>query len=297
LAREIVPTTPLGAARAGVAERLAAAGVSAHERESVLLLRAAGFASTELIASPETLLGNAAARVEAFVRRREGGEPLSRIEGRRGFWRGDFGITPDVLDPRADTETIVEAALEAVEARAVLRVLDLGVGSGAILCALLGEWPQATGLGVDVSPAAAEVAQSNVKAMSLEGRAEIRVACWGDGVDGHFDVIVSNPPYIRTGDLAELDREVREYDPRLALDGGADGLESYRALASEITRLLAPDGRFFLEIGEGQASDVAAILRAAGLRISDLRHDLSGVERVLGGGRCRPCASGHRGGD
>jgi release factor glutamine methyltransferase len=297
LAREIGPATPLGVARAILAERLAASGVPGAQREAALLLRAAGFPATDLITLSEAPLGDAAMRLEALARRREGGEPLSRIEGRRGFWRCDFTISRDVLDPRADTETLVEAALEAVRAPGDLRVLDFGVGSGAILCALLGEWPRATGLGVDVSEAAAIVARSNVEALGLGARAEIVVGRWGEGVEGRFDVIVSNPPYIRTGDIPALDREVREHDPRLALDGGADGLDAYRALAPEIFRLLAPRGQFFLEIGAGQASDVTRILRRRGLDITGFRHDLSGVERVLCGRRSRPCASGDRGGE
>ena len=299
MAWEIDPATPVGVARVRLARRLAAAGIPAPEREAALLLRAAGFAANDLITLAETTLGDTAARVEAFALRRESGEPMSRIEGLRGFWRGDFAISRDVLDPRADTETLVEAALETVAARSAdpLRILDFGVGSGAILCALLGEWPQATGLGVDVSEAAAAVARVNVEALGLGGRAEIKVGCWGDGVEGPFDFIVSNPPYVRTGDITGLDREVREHDPWLALDGGADGLDAYRALAPEILRLLALEGQFFLEIGEGQASDVARILRAAGLDVTGARRDLSGVERVLSGRRSRPCAPSNRSGE
>jgi release factor glutamine methyltransferase len=295
LAREIGPATPLGFARVSLAKRLAAAGVPGAQREAALLLRAAGFPATDLITSSAAPLGDAAMRVDAFARRREAREPLSRIEGRRGFWRRDFAISRDVLDPRADTETLVEAALDAVREHGDLRVLDFGVGSGAILCSLLGEWPRATGLGVDISEAAVIVARANVEALGLGGRAEIKVGRWGEGVEGRFDVIVSNPPYVRTGDIAGLDREVREHDPSLALDGGADGLDAYRALAPEIFRLLAPGGRFFLEIGAGQAADVTAIFRRAGLDLTDARRDLSGVERVLSGGRSRPCAPGDRG--
>ena len=175
-----------------------------------------------------------------------------------------------MLDPRADTETLVEAALEALPpgAREALRVLDFGVGSGAILAALLGEWPNASGLGIDASPAAAAVAQSNFARLGLARGRAVRVGRWGEGVAGGYDAIVSNPPYIRSGEIAGLDRAVREHDPRLALDGGADGLDAYRALAPEIARLLAPEGRFFVEIGAGQGDDVAAILAGAGLAVT-----------------------------
>jgi release factor glutamine methyltransferase len=280
--------TPRGEAVRRLAERLRAAGVADGAREAALLVRrAAGVSASDLICAPEAPLGPAAARVEAFARRRAAGEPLARIEGRRGFWGREFSITPDVLDPRADTETLVEAALAAMRPRRdeALSVLDFGVGSGAILAALLGEWPNATGLGIDASPAAAAVAEANLAALGLGRRARVRVGNWGEGLEAGFDVIVSNPPYIRTGDIAGLARDVRDHDPRLALDGGADGLDAYRALAPQIERLLAPEGRFFLEIGAGQGDDVAAICARAGLALSERRRDLGGIERVLCGAK------------
>ena len=267
-----------------VAARLAAAGIEDAAREAVLLVRrAADFSAAAGIADPRAPLGAAATRVEAFALRREQGEPLSRIEGRREFWGLDFEVTPDVLDPRADTETLVEAALAAMHERhgEALRVLDLGIGSGAILAALLSEWPQATGLGVDASAAAAEVAARNLAAFAA--RAQVRVGSWGAGLEGGFGVIVSNPPYIRTGDIAGLDREVRAHDPVQALDGGADGLDAYRTLAPDIARLLAPRGRFFVEIGQGQGDDVADVFAGAGLAVIERRRDYSGIERVLSG--------------
>ena len=282
----IGPTTSREAALARLAARLAAAGVEAPRREATLLLRrAAGLSAAALIGAPEAKLGEAAARVEAFARRREAGEPLSRIEGRREFFGRDFKLTPDVLDPRADTETLVEAALEAFAPRSgeALRLLDFGVGSGAILATLLCEWPRASGLGVDVSEAAAATARANLDALGLGARASVEVGRWGEGLAGPFDVIVSNPPYIRTRDIAGLAREVAGHDPLLALDGGEDGLDAYRALAPQIARLLAPDGRFFLEIGQGQGDEVAAILARAGLRVRERRRDLAGIERVIGG--------------
>lgn len=281
---KIDATAARRAAVAQVAERLAGAGVEAPTREAALLVRrAAGVSAAALIADPDAPLGEAAARVEAFTQRRERGEPLSRIEGRREFWGRDFVVTPDVLDPRADTETLVEAALAAFSARKgeALRVVDLGVGTGAILAALLSEWPRARGLGVDVSRAAAEVAMHNLDGFGE--RAKVAVGHWGQGLDGPFDVIVSNPPYIRTADIAGLAREVRGHDPMPALDGGEDGLAAYRALAPDIARLLAAEGRFFVEIGEGQGDDVAAIFAGAGLTVGERRRDLGGIERSLSG--------------
>ena len=269
---------------AEVARRLAAAGVEDAAREAALLVRrAAGLSAAALIADPEAPLGEASARVEAYAQRRAAGEPLSRIEGRREFWGLDFAVTSAVLDPRADTETLVEAALAALSPRRgeALRLIDFGTGSGAILAALLSEWPKATGLGIDASPAAAEVAARNLARFGA--RARVRVGLWGQGIDGPFDVIVSNPPYIRSADIAGLATEVRAHDPALALDGGADGLDAYRALAPEIARLLAPQGRFFVEIGQGQGDDVAAIFADAGLDVTERRRDLGGIERVLGG--------------
>ena len=289
---KIEATAARQAAVAQIAERLAAAGVEDCVREAMLLVRrAAGLSAAALIADPAAPLGQAAARVEAFAQRREKGEPLSRIEGRREFWGLDFVVTPDVLDPRADTETLVEMALSALSARKgeALRVVDFGIGSGAILAALLSEWAWATGVGVDASGAAAEVAKRNLAAFGE--RARVRVGRWGEGLTGPYDVIVSNPPYIRTGEISGLAREVRAHDPALALDGGADGLTAYRALAPEIARLLAPEGWFFVEIGEGQGDDVAAIFADAGLAATERRCDLGGVERVLGGLR----APGFRG--
>jgi release factor glutamine methyltransferase len=286
----IGPGTTRAEARVALAALMAARGFDQPQREAALLLRrAAGFRAADMIAGPETELGEAAAaRVAAFAERRAAGEPLSRICGRRAFWSLDLAISSDVLDPRPETETIVEAAISEMAGRreAPLRVLDLGVGSGALLCALLSEFPQALGLGVDLSERAAAIARANLEALGLAARATIRVGDWGDGLESAFDLIVSNPPYVRSDEIAGLDREVRDHDPRLALDGGEDGLQAYRALAPQLARLLEPaEGRFFLEFGEGQAEAVRAILEAGGLEISGVVADLSGRARVVFGRR------------
>lgn len=270
-------------ARRLLTERFRAAGLAEPQREAAALLaRATGLRPLDLAAEPERRLGEAASRVEAFAARREAGEPLSRIAGEREFWSLPFRVTPDVLDPRADTETLVEAALAALARREgdALRLVDFGVGTGAILAALLAELPNARGLGVDRSEAAAKVARDNLEALGFGARAEVRVGNWGEGLAGPFDLIVSNPPYIPSAEIATLAPEVREHDPRLALDGGADGLDPYRALAPEIARLLAASGVFALEHGLGQGPDVRAILAAAGLRPRASRADLAGIERV-----------------
>jgi len=255
-------------------------------REARLLLAAAGaLRASDLVGAPEAPLGAAARRVSAFAARRAAGEPLSRILGRREFWSLSLAISPDALDPRPETETIVEAALATFAARRgePIALLDLGVGSGALLCALLSEFPAARGIGVDVSEGAANVARANVEALGLTNRAEIRLGDWGAGLDGPFDLIVANPPYVRSGEIATLAREVRDHDPRLALDGGKDGLDAYRALLPQIARLLAPEGRFFLEVGAGQAEAVMTIAAAAGLAELATFDDLAGVARVVGG--------------
>jgi release factor glutamine methyltransferase len=265
-----------------------ARGVDRPEREAALLLaRAGGGRAVDLVSAPEAPVGAAAERIAAFAARRAAGEPLSRICGRREFWSLDLAISPDVLDPRPETETIVEAAIAGLDERrgAALRVLDLGVGSGALLAAILTEFPRAIGLGVDLSERAAALAYANLAALGLADRATIRLGDWGEGLEGAFDLIVSNPPYIRSGEIAGLDREVRDHDPRLALDGGEDGLRAYRALAPQLARLLEPAGRFFLEFGEGQGEAAAAIMRAAGLEVSALLSDLSGRARVVAGRR------------
>jgi release factor glutamine methyltransferase len=282
----IGPTTSRAAALAVLAEAFAGV-VDAPAREAALVLRAAGLGPTDLIAEPDAPLGAAAAKAERYAARRAAGEPLSRILGRREFWGLEFALTPETLDPRPDTETIVETALAAFAARRgeALRIVDFGVGSGALLAALLSEFPAARGVGVDLSPGAAAQARANLASLGLDARAEIRVGDWAEGLDGCFDLIVANPPYIRSGDIAGLAREVRDHDPRLALDGGADGLDAYRVLTPQIARLLAPDGRFFVEVGAGQAEAVAALAAAAGLSAIATRRDLSGLERVVSGAR------------
>lgn len=208
---------------------------------------------------------------------------MSRILGARGFWTLDLMVAPDVLDPRGDTETLVEATLALIAERAApLAILDLGAGSGAILCALLSELPNARGVAVDLSEAACAATRANLARCGLSDRAGILRGRWGDALAASvFDIIVSNPPYVRAGDLATLDPEVRLHDPALALDGGADGLDCYRDIAADLRRLLAPGGLVALEVGFDQAASVAALLRAQGLEIAGVARDAGGHERVV----------------
>ncbi len=253
-------------------------------REARLTLCAAcGLSPAAMIAAPDERLGAAASRLCEFAVRRADGEPLSKIVGRREFWGLPLFISRDVLDPRPETETIVEAAVALFADRRSepIRVLDLGVGSGALLCALLVEFPAARGLGVDRSEEAAAVARANIEACGLAQRAEVRIGDWTDGVDGPFDLIVSNPPYVPSAEIADLPREVRDYDPRAALDGGADGLDAFRAIIPASAALLSPKGRLIVEVGAGQARSVSAIAGEAGFRDVATWRDFAGVERAV----------------
>ena len=260
------------------------AGIENPGREARLSLCAAsGVSPVGLITAPREPLGSAARKVREVAERRATGEPLSRIVRKREFWGLSFAITPHVLDPRPETETIVEAALSILRDRREdqLRVLDLGVGSGALLCALLTEFGAARGVGVDISVDAADVAQGNLDACGLSERAEIRIGDWTSGLEGRFDLIVSNPPYIPTADLAGLPREVRNFDPWLALDGGFDGLAAYRRIIPRSRSLLAPGGWLLAEFGANQAAGVNAIANQCGFTDVTTYQDLAGANRIV----------------
>ena len=264
------------------------AGIDDGAVDARLLLCAADdLNSADLIRAPELVLSQAALqRLAPMAGRRAAGEPVSRILARREFWGLPLTISPDVLDPRPDTETLVEAVVRELAPRreAPLRILDLGAGSGAILCALLKEFGAATGIAIDLSAPAAAQARANLAACGLAGRSGVIVGSWGQAILGSFDVIVSNPPYIPSYEIGELEREVRDHDPALALDGGPDGLDAYRAIAPQLGPLLCEDGRFFLEVGAGQADDVTTTLAGYGLAKLTRYADLAGVARVVSGG-------------
>ncbi len=287
--RGVSAATSREEALAWLAETFDRAGIEEPGREARLALCEAGsLQAASLIAAPEAALGEpAAARLVNLAARRAAGEPLSKILGRREFWGLMLAVSPDVLDPRPETETLVETALKLLGSRRrdQLRVLDLGVGSGAILCALLSECPAARGLGVDASPAAIAIARRNIETCGLSARAEIRLGDWTEGIEGPFDLIVSNPPYIRSVDIDGLTREVRDFDPRLALDGGADGLDAYRRILPASVRLLGPGGRLIVEVGAGQGGDVLGLAARLGFVHAETRRDLAGIERVVIGER------------
>lgn len=276
------------------AVRLEAAGVEEARRDARLLLaEALGVEAHRLILEPQTNVPPAAAdRFAGFVAARAARVPVSRILGRREFWGLTFRLSPATLDPRPDSETLVEAVLKAFPDRtAPLRVLDFGTGTGCLLLAVLSEYPNATGLGIDKAEDAVATASANAVDLGLAGRAEIRLGDWGQGLGGQglggqgvgepFDIILSNPPYIEAAVVPALAPEVARHDPLLALAGGADGLDAYRRLLPDVARLLAAQGHAFLELGQGQAADVAALAQQCGLMQRALHADLAGIARCL----------------
>lgn len=236
--------------------------------------------------SDRTLEAREVNAISALAARRLRREPVSRIFGRREFWDLTLDVSPDVLVPRPETETVVEAALDFVVRGGLrmekLRILDIGTGTGALVLALLQELPNATGIGTDISEAAVAVARGNAERNGLAERCTFVVCDIATGVTGPFDLIVSNPPYIPHDEISTLMPEVRDYDPVLALDGGIDGLNSYRAVAQETRRLLAPGGRLIVELGAGQEPAVTALFTQTGLMVSPARADLAGIPRSLG---------------
>lgn len=218
-----------------------------------------------------------------YAARRLAGEPVWRILGEREFWGLPFRLAAATLEPRPDTETLVEAAVATLKHRRQepLAILDLGTGTGCLLIALLSEFPRARGVGVDLSEEACATARGNAARNGVTERAVIRQGTWTQGLTERFDLVVSNPPYIATAEIATLSESVRDHDPHLALDGGADGLACYRELAALLPEALAPGGLAVLEVGAGQALDVVSIMTPAGLRHAGTRRDLGGHERAL----------------
>ncbi len=281
----IVPPVTISALLRAATLHLLANGVD-HERLTARLLlhHTTGISPQRQIAGSDTLIeGERVAHFTKAVRRRAAREPLAYITGRREFWSLDLEVTPDVLIPRPDSETVVEAALS----RALpdpQRVLDLGVGSGCLLFALLSEWRTAYGVGIDCSMAALRVAAQNAHRLALADRCAFVASDWATAILGVFDIVICNPPYVAGTAIDGLQPEIA-YEPRLALDGGVDGLLCYRQIVGQLPRLLTPHGLVTLEIGAGQHDAVADLMRRAGLHSIREHRDLSGTVRCLSGRR------------
>lgn len=273
-------------ARRDIRTRLEAAGIESPELDARLLLgEVLRLDLTGLVAAAaHPLTANEAAALDSLIQRRIDGEPVARLLGRKEFWGLSLALSPATLVPRPDTETIVEAALARLQQDGRgdrLRIADLGTGSGAILLALLSELPNAQGVGTDINRDALSIAARNATALGLSGRASFIACDYADALRGPFDLIVSNPPYIPSRDIDDLAIEVRAHDPRLALDGGADGLAAYRAIIPAAFERLAPGGVVVVEVGQGQDVDVARLMAEAGFDTSvPAKADLNGVPRA-----------------
>lgn len=268
--------TQVRAALATAASRLAPRSDTARLDAELLMAHALGISREDLLL--RRLDDPTPATFADLLDRRDAGEPVAYITGRRAFWTIELEVGPGVLVPRPDSESLIEAAVEHFGEASPKRVLDLGTGPGTLLLAALDQWPGATGVGLDASETALAYARRNAERLGLWGRCELRAGDWGEGLDGQFDLILCNPPYVEKG--AELPRDVVEWEPAEALFAGEDGLSEYRRLAPEITRLLAPGGIACLELGAGQRDVVAALFNPDAFTISS-RKDLKGIKRCL----------------
>lgn len=278
----------LGQAHTAAARLLREARIETPQLDARLLLcHAAGLTHEAYVAGlDDALAPDAAARFGTYVERRLAGELVSRIIGFREFYGRPFCIDQSTLDPRPDTETLIEAALAMVDCEAPLDILDLGTGSGCILVTLLAELPKVIGLGIDKSLPALEIARANAQILGVGDRANFVAGDWLEPIDGTFDLVVANPPYLSVADMAALSPEVRDHDPKAALDGGRDGLSAYRRIAPQLRKALRPGGFALFEVGQDQAQAVLRLLAESGLEVGEgqnLWRDLAGRPRVVGG--------------
>jgi release factor glutamine methyltransferase len=283
------------AARRALTNRFRAGSIETAELDARILVGAAlGLDLTELIAAGRRLLtADQSLRIEDFARRRCHGEPVARIIGGKEFWGLPLQLSAATLVPRPDTESVVELALEMLRADTRpgrrLRIGDIGTGSGAILLALLSELPDGYGVGTDISETALRTARTNAANLGLADRAGFVACCYAEALSDRFDLIASNPPYIRSAEIAGLATEVRDHDPLDALDGGADGLDAYRAIIPQAVGLLAERGALVVEVGHTQSEDVRQLMSAAGLTIDvPAKVDLAGIERAVAGRKLPP---------
>jgi release factor glutamine methyltransferase len=275
-------------ARRKLAARFRTNAIDSPELDARILVGAAlGLDLTGVIAATRPVTAAEAVRLEDFAGRRLKGEPVARILGAKEFWGLPLKLSAATLVPRPDTETVVALALQMLRAGPDAnrpRIADIGTGSGAILLALLSELPDAIGVGTDISAAALRTASANARHLGLARRTAFVACDYASALSGAFDLIVSNPPYVRSAEIKDLATEVRDHDPLGALDGGSDGLEAYRALIPQAVRLLAPGGVLTLEVGHDQGADVEQLLAAAGLTPhGPPRTDLAGIPRAVAG--------------
>ena len=284
-AEQVHAAQTASAAIAAANARLAQVGVQSARLDAELLMAAAaGVSRAAIIANAALIDADVLDRFEAMVARRAAREPLAYIVGRREFFSLEFAVHPGVLIPRPETETVVEAALDFLRARPAASVLDIGTGSGAIAIAIAANAPAARIVAVDISKVSLEVAAENAARHRCEHRVVFREGDCFSALDADrtpFDLIVSNPPYIARPEIAALEPEVRDFEPRLALEGGSNGMDFYRKIAVGLARWLAPDGEAILEVGAGQADAVAAMMRGAGCAVTERLRDLAGVDRVV----------------
>jgi release factor glutamine methyltransferase len=281
------------AARRALAARLKSRAIDSSELDARILVGAAlGLDLTGVIAAANRVLAaDESIRLQDLARRRLAGEPVARILGLKEFWGLPLQLSAATLVPRPDTETVVELALQMLQAAPDrrLRIADIGTGSGAILLALLSEFPEAYGFGTDISAAALRTAASNAARLGFAPRTRFVACDYAAALSGAFDLVVSNPPYIRSAEIADLATEVRDHDPHRALDGGTDGLDAYRALVPQAARLLARGGALVVEVGLGQSGEVRRLMSRAGLTLeSPPKADLAGIRRAVGGRKLPP---------
>lgn len=264
-------------------QRLTESGIEGAPRDARLLLAHAMQIAPDRLTLhlPDEMSPEAQTRLDAALLQRLARQPVSQITGSRAFWGRHFRVTPAVLDPRPETELLISLALETP----FRKVLDLGTGSGAIIATLLAERPAATGIGLDLSPEALEIAQQNARDLGVDARLEMYQSDWFSALPAseRFDLIVSNPPYIAADEMADLLPEVRDWEPTMALTPGGDGLDAYRILAAQAGAFLQPQGRIFLEIGPTQGPAVVALLETHGFQNVSIHQDFDGRDRVVSG--------------
>ena len=262
---------------------------SAYLDADILMMHAANLTREKIIAHPDKNLSeDEVSKFNDYITRRINREPISHITGKREFWGLEFNVTKHTLDPRADSECLIEQALELFpDKQQPLKIADFGTGTGCLLLSLLYEYRNAQGIGIDISNDALNVAKSNSLKLKLANRSDFVVSSWADGIKGEFDLIISNPPYIIKNDIKKLEAEVSKFEPKLALDGGEDGLNCYRELAVNIHLLLSDKGYAIFEFGQGQEADVRAILESVGMEFVAYKKDLSSIIRSITVRRCK----------